>query len=181
MSTRCHRLAAFALVVLAVAAAGTARGEMLNFTAHLDSHCANNGSPATGSGTFTLDTATGLFNYNITYQNLSSPEMFSHIHGPLPLADWCTNPGGGGVIVTLPNGTPKIGSATLTPQQQQELIDGMYHVNIHTTANPGSEIAGVILLEGMAVPAVSEWGVAAMVLLTVAAATVVYRRWGVPA
>ncbi len=176
MSSHCNRLVKVGLFVVVMAVAQNARGEILNFTAYLDSHCANHGSPGTGSGTFTLDTATGDFNYNISYENLSSNEMFSHIHGPIPLMGWCVDAGGGGIIVSLPNGTPKIGSTTLTPTQQQELIAGSYHVNIHTTINSTSEIAGAILLVGTPVPAVSEWGVVVMALLTIGAGTVVFRR-----
>ncbi len=51
-----------------------ARADLLHFTAALDgvqaADCAGSGSAGTGSGSFTLDTATGIVSYNITFSGL---------------------------------------------------------------------------------------------------------------
>ena len=63
-----------------------ARADLIEFTVELDgaqaASCAGTGSPGTGSGTFTLDTATGVVSYNITISGLVSGEGLSHVHGP---------------------------------------------------------------------------------------------------
>lgn len=97
--------------------------------------------PCTGSGqgTFTLDTDTGEFSYNISYSNLSAPETVAHFHGPAA-------PGvPAGVAVSLPSGNPKIGSTTLTLNQQNDLLAELYYVNIHTGNCGGGEIRGQVL------------------------------------
>lgn len=95
------------------------------------------GSTATGSGTFTLDPA-GKLTFNITFTGLSSPELKAHIHGPAPQGS-PADP-----LFTLPPGSPKIGSVTLTAAQQQDLQDELYYVNIHSDDCLGGEIRGQI-------------------------------------
>jgi len=115
----------------------------VNFTMTMD--CAQattcNAPPCTGSGsgTFTLNTDTGMFSYNISYENLSAAETASHIHGPA--APGVT----AGVAVGLPGGTPKVGNVTLTLNQQNDLLAELYYVNIHTGSCGGGEIRGQIL------------------------------------
>ena len=128
---------AFTLIPAVVAA------DQINFTAMIDCVQATtcNVPPCTGSGsgTFTLDTDTGMFSYNISYENLSAAETAAHIHGPAA-------PGAtAGVAVSLPGGTPKIGSAMLTLNQQTDLLAEQYYVNIHTGSCGGGEIRGQVL------------------------------------
>jgi len=70
----------------------------------------------------------------------------SHIHQGAPGEN-------GPVIITLYNGTgtfdpdnPISGSAMLTPEQIDTLLAGDYYVNVHTTANPGGEIRGQVMV-----------------------------------
>ena len=60
------------------------------------------------------------------------------------VTDPCLSPGAGPIRVNLPLGSPKTGSLTLSRSDQDELLAGDWHVNIHTTAYPGGEIAGAI-------------------------------------
>ena len=96
-------------------------------------------SPATGSGSFTLD-AGKMLSFNISYSGLLGTESGAHIH-------CCAAPGfPGGVLFPLPAGNPKVGSVgPLTLQQEADLNDGLMYVNIHTLPDfSGGEIRGQI-------------------------------------
>lgn len=153
--------------------AGMARAEILEFTTTLDEAqenlCAGTGSTATGSGIFTLDTATGLVNYEITVTGLSSTEILAFVHHPAPE---CTKVVGG---YQLPLGSPKVGSVTLSASEQADMINGLHYTNIHTNNFGGGEIRGQIYLVVPA-PAVSEWGLAIMTVVVLAAGTIMLRR-----
>jgi hypothetical protein len=96
-------------------------------------------SPATGSGSFTLD-AGKMLSFNISYSGLLGTESAAHIH-------CCAPPGtGAGVLFGLPASNPKVGSiGPLTPTQEANLNAGLMYVNIHTLPNfSGGEIRGQI-------------------------------------
>lgn len=118
---------------------------------------------STGSGTFTatLDTATNVFTYDITFSGLTSPVNNGHIHGP---AFATANAGTTINFNTLAGATFSFGqtagtahgSAVLTSATQitaaingdslkKILMAGMAYANIHTTQNPGGEIRGQIV------------------------------------
>lgn len=120
----------------------------INFVANIDGVCAESGSSATGLGTFSLNTATGVFTWHIEYSGLGSVETFAHIHGPIDVA--CGSFGGGFVFVDLGIGSPKDGSTVLSAERQQGFLDGKYYVNIHTAGFVSGEISGVILQEELA-------------------------------
>jgi CHRD domain len=86
--------------------------------------------PTTGSGsgtaTVTLDTATKMITYNVTYSGLTGPAAAAHIH--------CGAAAGAnsGVAVPFPKPeSPIAGTATMTDAQVADL---------HTAANKGGEI-----------------------------------------
>jgi len=96
-------------------------------------------SPATGSGSFTLD-AGKMLSFNISYGGLLGTESAAHIH-------CCAPPGtNAGVLFGLPAANPKVGSiGPLTPTQEANLNAGLMYVNIHTLPNfAGGEIRGQI-------------------------------------
>jgi hypothetical protein len=95
--------------------------------------------PVTGAGSGTasvsLDTATKMITYNVTYTGLSGPAAAAHIH--------CGAAAGAnaGVAVPFPSAaSPITGSATLTDAQLADLEAGKCYVNVHTAANKGGEI-----------------------------------------
>jgi hypothetical protein len=96
-------------------------------------------TPATGTGSFTLDAAKVL-SYNISFSNLSSTETAAHIH-------CCAAPGAGASpLFTLPLGSPKVGTfGPLTAQQESDLNAGLMYVNIHSSNHGSGEIRGQIL------------------------------------
>ena len=118
---------------------GAAKAETKVFKATLSgaSEVPPTSSAGTGAATMTLDTATGMLSWDVTYSGLSGPALAAHIHGP---ADAGQN---AGVVVPL-NVTagPIKGSKTLTAAQISDLEAGKYYVNIHTAANKGGEIRG---------------------------------------
>jgi hypothetical protein len=89
----------------------------------------------TGTATVTLDTATKMLTYNVTYTGLSGPAAAAHIH--------CGAAAGAnaGVAVPFPStASPITGSVALTDAQIADLEAGKCYVNVHTATNKGGEI-----------------------------------------
>jgi hypothetical protein len=90
--------------------------------------------------TATLDTATKMFNYSVTYAGLSGPATMAHFHkGAVGVA--------GPPVVAVPAtslASPMTGMATLTDAQVADLEAGAWYFNIHTAANPGGEVRGQV-------------------------------------
>ncbi len=98
-----------------------------------------NGSPATGTGTFTLNDAETQLSINVIFSGLIAPETGSHIHGAAPPG---TN---AGVRFGLPLGSPKNAVWTIPAGDVANLKLGLLYVNIHSQTFPGGEIRGQIL------------------------------------
>ncbi len=144
---------AWLLALLVGIAAGQARAATFNFVTSIDDvqelSCGFV-STARGSGTATLNDATGLLSWSFTfgtngpgYTNAllgNGAESGAHIHGPAAVGV-----GGAGVQVALSAGSPKVASATLSAGQMTDLKNGLYYVNIHSTGCPGGEIRGQLL------------------------------------
>jgi len=120
-----------------LAFAGLAQAQLVYLTATLNGaqEVPPVPTPATGQGCYTFDPSTNILSYNITYQNLLGPENLAHIHQGAPGV-------AGPILVNLPLGTPKIGSAPLTAAQAAQLLAGNLYTNIHTTVFGGGEIRG---------------------------------------
>ncbi len=101
-------------------------------------------SAATGSFAGTLDRATRVLSYTVTYSGLTP--VMGHLHRTAPNA---TN-GVGPVEVPFASlGSPIIGTTTLTTVGRVDsLINGFYYANLHTTAYPGGEIRGNLRVKG---------------------------------
>ena len=123
--------------------ANSASAAIIPFTATIDGAQANagagTGSLSTGSASMTLDTGTNLFSWNISWTPLVSGETVAHFHGPaLPNQN-------AGVQVNIGVGSnPAIGNAVLTAPQQNDLVAGLWYINIHSNAFPGGEIRGQV-------------------------------------
>ncbi|MDX1477566.1 MAG: CHRD domain-containing protein, partial [Saprospiraceae bacterium] len=97
-------------------------------------------TPATGTVTGGYDPLTQMFFVVAEFSGLTGTLTAAHVHGPaaagmnagvqIPLAISTTGPGSGRAE----------GSATLTAQQAQDLQNGLWYVNVHTTAFPGGEV-----------------------------------------
>jgi hypothetical protein len=93
-----------------------------------------------GTAKVTLDTATKMITYDVSYTGLSGPAAAAHIH--------CGAAAGAnaGVAVPFPKAdTPISGTATLTDAQIADLEAGKCYVNIHTGTNKGGEVRAQLM------------------------------------
>ena len=131
-------------ILLGIAAAFPASAIIIPLTAALDGASANagggTGSPGTGSATLTLDTATNLFSWSITWSGLWGDPTLMHFHGPA-----LANQNTGVQVDTGVAGPPVVGNAVLSAGQVNDLLAGLWYLNLHTTEYPGGEIRGQVL------------------------------------
>jgi hypothetical protein len=125
--------------VLFLAGAGIASAATLHFTADLkgSSETPANTTAGTGQVAATLDTATDVFTYHVTYGGLTGPAVAAHFHGPA-LPGVAAPP----VITMKSLPSPIDGTATLTASQAADLQSGKWYFNVHTAAHKGGEIRG---------------------------------------
>ena len=95
-----------------------------------------NNSTATGTFTGTYVSTSKQLTYTVTYQGLTP--TIAHIHTGAPGAT-------GSVAIPFDNlASPITGTATLTPEQADNLLNNRMYVNIHTSAFGNGEIRGDI-------------------------------------
>ena len=124
----------------------SANAATINLTATIDGNqeVPPTGSAGTGTGIITLDDVTNLLSWNITYSGLTGTPTVSHFHGPAPVG---TNAGIQVDIVANSGGSiasPMVGSATITDAQADDLLAGLWYINIHSNQFPGGEIRGQV-------------------------------------
>ena len=129
-------------MLLGVATALPAEADLISLQAFIDEAQANagagTGSPATGSATMTLDDATNLFSWNVTWSGLLAPAFAAHFHGPaLPSQN-------APVQIGIGFASPSIGSTVISAAQASDLLAGLWYVIIHTTLHPPGEIRGQV-------------------------------------
>ncbi|MBK9029916.1 MAG: CHRD domain-containing protein [Myxococcales bacterium] len=103
-------------------------------------------SAASGRGWLQVDYAGGPLTYSITFSGFTGAETEAHIHGPA--ARGAIGP----VLFTLPAGSPKDGSLTLTQVQQDQILAGQWYLDIHSSTYPDGELRGQIDEGGSACP-----------------------------
>jgi hypothetical protein len=95
-----------------------------------------NSSTATGTATLLLSSDENEAQLALNFQGLSSAQTDSHIHGPAP-------PGtAAGVLFPIPSGQLSDFRISLTPQQVQDLKNGLLYINVHSANFPSGEIRG---------------------------------------
>jgi CHRD domain-containing protein len=161
------RIPAFAIAALvgAVAACGSDNStnpppvsNVVTFTATLAGNKENPANTSQGTGTFiaTLDTVTGAFTYDVSFQGMTSNVTLGHIHGPAaatanasPILNFATLAGATfttGALSGTAHGTTTLNAAnqittTINGDSLKKLLlAGLTYVNIHTTQNGGGEI-----------------------------------------
>lgn len=100
-------------------------------------------SPAFGSANISYDKSTRKLTYLITYNNLTGNPTMGHIHASAPRGR------DAGVLIpftNLPaaNSGTIIGTADIAPDQEEDLLNGLFYINLHTAQYPGGEIRGQI-------------------------------------
>ena len=94
---------------------------------------------ATGSGTASLNLASNFFEIDYSFSGLLGPQTGAHIHGP---ATFGVN---APVLIPFALGSPISFETTLTAAQADQVLSGLWYVNIHSTVFPGGEIRGQIV------------------------------------
>lgn len=165
-------------VLIALSIAGTSAASVITYQFSIDGlqEVPPVDTPGHGTATVTIDTDTRELTWDVEYSDLIGNSTAAHFHGP---ADFGEN---AGVQVGMPGdfgGTSGtlVGSATITETQLQQLLDGLWYVNIHSTFRPGGEIRGQVVGEVPNIPTVSEWGLIILALLLLTAGTLVIRQY----
>jgi hypothetical protein len=108
-------------------------------------------SSATGTMDVIYTRGTKMLNYKVSWSGLTAAPSAMHIHGLAP-----TGFAAGIVqtIISAPNANfPATGSYTGTllvdgvVVKEENLLNGLYYVNIHTATYPGGEIRGQIVFQ----------------------------------
>lgn len=100
---------------------------------------------ASGDITGEYNSDTKQLNYTITWNGLKGAPVAMHFHGPAGVNDAAspvlniTVPSGAGTTGTV------TGTATLTSEQETQLLGGLWYYNIHTPQHTGGEIRGQVI------------------------------------
>ena len=140
-----NRYSRNAVVVFALAFASlAAQAATIALQAELKASSEVPPKDSNGSGTLTatLNTSTHELQYHVEFSGLTGPAAAAHFHGPAAPG---ANAGPQVAIKTTPIVSPIDGTATLTPEQEKDLLAGKWYFNIHTAANPGGEIRGQVM------------------------------------
>jgi hypothetical protein len=80
-----------------------------------------------------------IFCIKLSYNGLSGPELFSHVHGPAAVGE--TGP----VIFAINTSTEKMQCFELTKDQMKDLDDELWYFNMHSEMCPNNAIRGQLL------------------------------------
>jgi len=154
----------------------SARAEFVEFAVTIDGFQASVETTATGSGTVLLNTTLNVLHWSIDYQNLSGPLTAAHFHGAAGICEPA------GVQLGISGAGPAtgsiMGSAAISPQQEADLLTGLWYVNLHTELNPAGEARGQVVPTplGDPVPNVPEGSV--RIFLQTLATGLTAPNWG---
>ena len=97
-------------------------------------------SDGTGAGWLRLNPGTNAIEWSIIYGNLTGDPTMAHFHGP-------AGPGENAAAQIALDHTqnPMIGSAVISDDQELQLLENLWYVNIHTEAYPAGEIRGQVM------------------------------------
>ena len=103
-----------------------------------------NNSTATGTATLLLSPDEKTARLSLNFSGLTSAQTDAHIHGPA--AAGVVGP----VLIDLPNGQINDLEINLTPSQVQDLKNGLWYINVHTSNFMSGEIRGQFGTSGSA-------------------------------
>lgn len=146
MRTQFIRLAVGVLSFAFLLAGGApAIAESVTYKANLDgkSEVPPNDSKGAGTVDAKYDTASMKLTWTVTYSGLTGPATAAHFHGPAKRVENAEP------VITLsgPLTSPSKGGETLTKAQADELANGLWYLNVHTSAHPPGEIRGQLMKE----------------------------------
>lgn len=118
------------------------------------------GSGGSGTAAVTYDDVTGQLSWNISWGGLTGPATGMHFHGNAPIGVNAGVQVDIGAISGL--NSPSIGNTNITAVQGQNLLNGLWYINIHTGQFPGGEIRGQVLAGSVAVEEATWSGVKAL-------------------
>ena len=133
-------------VMVCLAMATPASAQIFPFTALMTGfqQVPPNGSPGIGMASGNYDAGTGQLSWDIAWVGLLAPETAMHFHGPAPAGV------NAGVQVDIAGisglVSPSIGSAIISAAQATDLQSNLWYINLHTTAFPGGEIRGQVMV-----------------------------------
>lgn len=124
--------------------AANARDQLVTLTTRLEGAAVNppTRSNATGQLDALYDARTQLLRWKASWSGLSGPITGVQFHGPAGM----DQNGPAAMMWPGPFGPTYEGRATLTPQQATDLMEGRWYVNVSTTAYPGGEVRGQLLV-----------------------------------
>ncbi|HEX6730483.1 MAG TPA: CHRD domain-containing protein, partial [Pyrinomonadaceae bacterium] len=96
-------------------------------------------STGTGTATLLLSPDEKTARVSLNFSGLTSTQTAAHIHGPAPVGV------SGPVLFPLPNGQVTDFEISLGPGQAQDLKNGLWYANVHTTNFMNGEIRGQFL------------------------------------
>lgn len=97
---------------------------------------------ATGKTAVSFDPETRTLTWELSYSGLSGEATAAHFHGP-------ADPGENAppVVPMEETASGSDGSAELTEDQAEQLMDGKWYVNVHTADHPNGEIRGQVVVK----------------------------------
>lgn len=116
-----------------------------------------NPSTATGILIGTYDNVTNVLDFTMMFNGLTGPTTSAHFHKAGPGMNGPVQIG----LVGFPLGVTSgyySDAYVLTPEQETDLLCGLWYINIHTTAYPGGEIRSQ-LKEGMTIGELTPLGI----------------------
>ena len=152
ITKNCSFVSTVGLALFGIFFAGQANSAMYVLSGDMDVFQATTNPSNVGIGTGTIagdyDDVTNSLNYSITWMDLTSVVTNMHFHvAPVGV------PGGVDLGIPGPWSSPQVGSATLTPIQETNLLSGDWYVNVHTTNFAGGEIRGQVIVNPVPIPA----------------------------
>ena len=133
------RAASAAFALAALAALAPAQKVAMRATLDGGQEVPPNVSPGVGTAVAVVDMDANTLSLDLTFHGLSAAESDAHIHGPAQAGVTA------GVKFQLPLGNKKTVVWNYSQADEQDILDGLMYVNIHSASFPAGEIRGQIL------------------------------------
>ncbi|MFV0680201.1 CHRD domain-containing protein [Ottowia sp.] len=123
-----------------VASASAAASPLVTLSARLEAAAVSPPTRSAGSGQLDVlyDRQTRLLRWKTSWHNLSGTITGVQFHGPALAGQ----NGPAAMVWPAPFGPTYEGRATLTPQQEGDLLQGLWYLNVMTSAYPTGEVRG---------------------------------------